>query len=797
MVMAFIQVIPDMFSHEKIDSLQRKLSSEENDSVRLEILNKIAWEFRVSNPSKSIQLIDSIIQIAKLKNIPTCLADAYNHLGVIHANVGDYSGAVDWILKGSNVSHEIGDSIGIAKSLNNLGVVYWHRNLFDKSLEYMNLSIGIHKRANRIEYVAIGYNNIGAIHKEKGDYDLAIEYLNQSTKLLNSVSDNIMMVKAKLNLAETYLLINKMEDALIQLDESEHLCKLTNNLFDYCEFHLIKGRYYEQIDNKKQAEISYLQSVKLSEIVKNIKIKSDALLKLGEFYHKVNDYKKGYDYQAKYHHLKDSISKAQDYILLSKMEAKDEFDEKLYRQSRISDYKARKQKAEIVYQKRIRNFLIIGLFFLIVLGLLSILNYRQKLKNAKILVAQRKEILLKNEILREQMEEDRMKTELLEIMNEENEILSLVAKETDNTVFILNPNGKIEWINEAFQRLSGFSPEEFKRKRGINIFDASSSKTITENFKKCLQSKMPVTYVSKTETKRKKAIWIHTTLTPVLNESNEVVRLIAIDADITKIKEVEEQIAIKNMETTWSLQYARKIQKALLPLNSYMQAIFPQHFVINLPQNIVSGDFYWVANKNNKRMAVVADSTGHGVPGAFMSLLGISSIQEIVAKIEDLEPTNILDQLREKIVYLLNYKYDDDYAADGLDIAICVIDDEKLILNYAGSNNPAFIIRDDVLIELKPDKYFIWDTKTNKKAFTLKTFELLPEDRIYMFTDGYSDQFGGEEDKKYSRRRLKKLLLDIYSLPLETQKDLLKMELKDWQGTNEQIDDIMVLAFEV
>ncbi len=98
---------------------------------------------------------------------------------------------------------------------------------------------------------------------------------------------------------------------------------------------------------------------------------------------------------------------------------------------------------------------------------------------------------------------------------------------------------------------------------------------------------------------------------------------------------------------------------------------------------------------------------------------------------------------------------------------------------------------------MKADKYFIWDDRTNNKDFTLKTFQLLPEDRIYMFTDGYSDQFGGEQDKKYSRRRLKKLLLDIYSLPLETQRDLLRMELKNWQGTNEQIDDIMVLAFEV
>ncbi|NJO91839.1 MAG: SpoIIE family protein phosphatase, partial [Chloroflexia bacterium] len=188
---------------------------------------------------------------------------------------------------------------------------------------------------------------------------------------------------------------------------------------------------------------------------------------------------------------------------------------------------------------------------------------------------------------------------------------------------------------------------------------------------------------------------------------------------------------------------------------------------------------------------------GHGVPAAFMSVLGISAIQEIVANIDILEPARILEKLRDKIVFLLNYQGDEANTLESLDIAICVIEEDNLMLNYAGSNSPAFVLRDDVLIEMKPDKYFIWDTRTNKKNYTLKTFQLAPGDRIYMFTDGFSDQFGGEQDKKYSRRRLKKLLIDIYSLPLETQKDLLNMELKNWQGTNEQIDDIMVLAFEI
>jgi len=787
----------ELYAHERTDSIQAVRIGQNDDSTRLQILNEVAWELRVTDPAAAIELIDSVIIIAKALNQPVYLADAYNHLGVIYANAGDYKGAVEWILKGNNISHDIDDSVGIAKAMNNMSLVYWHQNKLDKSLEYMNLSVGIHKRAHSLKYLGTGYNNLGNLYKELGDYDNAIKNLLLSIAYLDSSSNSIVKVKAKLNLAETYLAINKPQKALKELNESEKICKKTNNLADYCDFYIIKAKYFEKQNEFHLAEENFKKAIALANSLKNLKLKSKALDFLSQLYEKTNNFRDAYTAQKDFHKLQDSLTNMQNYLLLSKLEIQNEFDEKLDKQNKRNELKEQIQKAEIAYQKRVRDFLLIGLFFLLVLGFISILNYRQKLKSAKILASQRQEILLKNEALREQMEADRMKTELLEFINEENEILSLVAKETDNTVFILSPEGKIEWVNEAFHRLSGFTLEEFKRARGQNILDASSSIAIDQNLKRCISTKKPVSYASKTETKQNEDIWIHTTLTPILDENDQITRIIAIDADITKIKEAEEQLAIKNMEITWSLQYARRMQKALLPLGTYMRSIFPQHFVINLPQNIVSGDFFWVTNKNHQTLAAVADSTGHGVPGAFMSLLGISSLQEIVAKMEVLEPTVILEQLREKIMYLLHYNENTESTDDSLDIAVCVIDNDTKMMHYAGSNNSAFILRDDVLIELKPDKYFIWDPGTNKKAFTLKKLQLLSEDRVYMFTDGFSDQFGGDSDKKYSRRRLKKLLLDIYALPMETQKDLLHMELKNWQGQNEQIDDIMVLAFQV
>ncbi|MDF1549948.1 MAG: tetratricopeptide repeat protein [Bacteroidales bacterium] len=787
----------ELAAHEKINNLENYTIKSTKDTIDIETLNDIAWELRASDPARAINLIDSVIIRAKAENKYTILADAYNHLGVIYANAGDYKGAVEWILKGNNLSHEIGDSVGIAKAMNNMALIYWHRNMLDKSLEYLNLSLEIHKKSNSIKYLGIAYNNIGTIYKERGEFKKAIEYLNTSIRYLDSTSNHIIKIKAKFNLAESYLGLNMKKEALEELFEGENICQKTANMADCCDFYLIKGQYFESEQQYKQAEQFYKKAINLSDKINNFIIKSKALNQLSKLYVITKNFEKAYKMQDSYHKLKDSVNSMQNYILLSRLEVQNEFDEKLDKQTKRSELKEQMQKAEIAYQKRVRNFLLIGFFFFLLLAFIAILNYRQKLKSAKMLAIQRQEILMKNDALREQMEADRMKTELLEFINEENEILSLVAKETDNTVFILSPDGKIEWVNEAFHRLSGFTFEEFKRTRGKNILEASSSEAISENLRKCINTKKPVSYASKTETKHKEDIWIHTTLTPVLNENDEITRIIAIDADITKIKEAEEQIALKNQEITWSLQYARRMQKALLPLESYLTSLFPQHFVINLPQTIVSGDFYWVTQKNEQTLAAVADSTGHGVPGAFMSLLGISALQEVAGKMDELEPAKILEQLREKIIYLLHYHDNVESTEDSLDIALCVINNRTKVMNYAGSNNSAFILRDDVLIELKPDKYFIWDSETNQKAFTLKTFQLLAEDRIYMFTDGFSDQFGGESDKKYSRRRLKKLLLDIYTLPMETQKDLLHMELENWQGKNEQIDDIMVLAFQV
>lgn len=784
-------------ANEKLNPFHEVSLSPVNDSSELERLNEIAWLLRNSDPNKSVQILDSIIKLAKEKHLNNSLATAYNSLGILYASAGDYESANNCILKGYNLFFQEKNELGLGKSLDNMAVVYYYQHQVDKSLEILNHAIEIYKKSNQVGRIGLSYFSIGNIYKEKGEYKKAQEYYNKSLNYLESAKDKKAKIEVLISIAELNMLKNELDKASNQLNEIEHLCIQLNDLKECCLFYHLRGDL--NLANKlyTEAENDYFKVLVIAQQLNDIKLRIQSIHKIIELYKEKQDYRTAFKFQNQYHHLKDSLSKVQNYMLLSKIELQDEYDEKLAQQNRRNEIKKESQQSEISYQKRISVILLNGLVFLIIFGILAFINYRQKLKNARMLANQRQEILLKNEALRQQMQEDRQKTEIIEFINHENELLSVVAKETDNTVFILSPNGTIEWVNEAFQRLSGFTLEEFKKIRGSRIQDASLSETINENLLKCISSKKPVKYISKTWKKNKKTIWIHTTLTPLLDENNEVVRLIAIDSDITKLKEVEDEIAKKNSEITSSLEYARRIQNSLLPPFAELDTIFMEYFIINLPQSIVSGDFYWAAQKNGKTLAIVADSTGHGVPGAFMSLLGISSLQEIVYKMEFLDPVLILEQLREKIVSLLHYGSNHVSSSESWDIAVCVIDQNSHVMQYAGSNNSVIILRDDVLIELKPDKFFVWDEQANYKEFAQQSIDIQPTDKVYLFTDGFSDQFGGEDDKKFSRRKLKKLLLDIYTLPMESQKDILSMVLKDWKGDNEQVDDIMVLAFQV
>lgn len=283
-------------------------------------------------------------------------------------------------------------------------------------------------------------------------------------------------------------------------------------------------------------------------------------------------------------------------------------------------------------------------------------------------------------------------------------------------------------------------------------------------------------------------------------------------AEIVRQKEHIEEI---HHEVSKSIEYAQRIQVSILPDPEILNAKYPEYFVFFRPRDIVSGDFYWWAQADNSTIIAVADCTGHGVPGAFMSILGISSLREIVLKELITEPGQILDQLRREIIKSLRQKGDYGEQKDGMDIAVISIDNQSGLINFAGANNPLYIISDrdigsDIpeiritvsekgryrLHEIKPDRMPI-GIYQRMNDFTCHKIKLNKGDMLYMFSDGFADQFGGQQNKKFSYKSLKELLLQNASLPMPDQKEAARLAYEKWMGEYMQIDDVVLFGIRI
>ena len=282
-----------------------------------------------------------------------------------------------------------------------------------------------------------------------------------------------------------------------------------------------------------------------------------------------------------------------------------------------------------------------------------------------------------------------------------------------------------------------------------------------------------------------------------------VIRIFNID--ITQIKEAEGIIREKNKDITDSIIYAKKIQESILPQLNILHTQFSNSFVFYQPKDIVSGDFYWFTLAGDSKQTTnetqlpyliiaAADCTGHGVPGAFMSMVGTNLLSHIVLEGEIKKPSDALTELDRRIKKALKQEDEQTESRDGMDIALCSINKEKHILHYAGANRPLLIIRDRKLIEYTPTKLPIGGRHTEDKFFQNHTIELCKGDCIYMFTDGYCDQFGGPNGKKFMKKKFYELLLNVSSENMQKQKNIIDEAINNWKGLMEQTDDMLVIG---
>jgi PAS domain S-box-containing protein len=422
--------------------------------------------------------------------------------------------------------------------------------------------------------------------------------------------------------------------------------------------------------------------------------------------------------------------------------------------------------------------------------------------------------LAQKEILKQQ-EELKFKSEELEKSNKELEKLSIVASETDNAIAILDHKGNYVWINEGYTRLYGFTYDELVKEKDRHFIGTNSNLNLNDLASIWYGDGTAIIYESLIEKRGGEKVWTQTTLTPIMDDLGEIKMLIAIDSDITKLKLAEEkieaqkaeieaqrdlainqrdEISVQKQEIIDSIIYAKRIQNAILPTTQKINEIFDNYFLINRPRDIVSGDFYWFSETDKFKLAAIADCTGHGVPGAFMSIIGITFLNEIVISTNELKANEILNQLRKYVISSLKQTGKEGETRDGMDISIIIYNKQTKNLQYAGANNSIFLVRNKELVEYKADKMPISIHRLADQSFTNNNIEIKDNDLVYLLTDGFADQFGGLKGKKYKIHNFKNLLLSISDLELNEQKRILNKSLDDWKGRLEQVDDILVLG---
>ncbi len=460
-----------------------------------------------------------------------------------------------------------------------------------------------------------------------------------------------------------------------------------------------------------------------------------------------------------------------------------------------------------------KGIIFISIIFIIVFLILSIVIWRALTQNRRIT----RQLKSKNIEIEQQKDELSKQALQLEDFNKELQKLSLVASKTDNSVIIMDKNTNFEWVNPGFTRLYGFTLQLLMQEKGPSLLDASAENTNEKRklIEKSIKNKKTVIYQSKNYTRKGDVIWVQTSLTPVLDENDNVVKLIAIESDITKLKEQEHQIKQVNEELQMqkaelqaqkdlleevnnqikdSINYALTIQHAILPLDKDITNNFT-HFIIYLPRDIVSGDFYWFANplENTYFMATV-DCTGHGVPGAFMSLISSRMLDEIVSIQKIFEPKDILASLNRMVVNSLSQESSNN--RDGMDMALVKVVRklEEITVTFAGAKRPLiYYQRGRELKVIKGNRRSIGGVLAIYSDFDYEQQEITlhKNDIIYLSSDGMIDQ-NNRDRKRLGTPRFLKLLDRVKDLPLTEQKIKIFSEFNKFKGDEEQRDDITV-----
>jgi serine phosphatase RsbU (regulator of sigma subunit)/Flp pilus assembly protein TadD len=735
-----------------LDSLQIELKKAQRDTTKCKILNLlIEGENDLSVWARyNDELYD--LSIKNLKGIQGTtsekqtymdyLSDALNNKGVI-LEIEDRN---DEALKKYKLSLKIieisrGSKYKIAKAvcLNNIGYIYNKQGDLDTALSFYNESLKLRTEANHQLGIAESYDNIGGIYRAKGDLVKAIYYNNKSLLIREKIGDPYSLAISYQNLSFLYDSQGDIHKSKEFLDKSIKLRESINDIegLSYCYNNLA---FYYKVKSKFDSSLFFLgKSLKLRRQLNEISGEIECLNNIGTVYLDIDDFEQAEIFLLNALALLDQVEnpdqESSTYVNLGHLYLeKKQFVKAL-------DYT---KKADIIARR---------------------IGYSDILKDAS---EQLSHIYMAMGNYKMAFEKYHVFIEMRDSLNNLETQKSIIKQQTN---YEYEKKKAIDdRLHDLEIRQSKEKASAQKTKQNIIIASVSVVLILVAVFSVFLYNRFKVTQRQK-----------------------EVIEL--------KEKETHAQKEIieeKHKEITDSINYAERIQRSFLASNELLdENLQPaNYFVFFKPKDVVSGDFYWASKLKNGNFALVtADSTGHGVPGAIMSLLNITSLEKAIESTSN--PSEILELTRRTIIERLKKDGSIEGGKDGMDCSLISFNRAESQLEIAAAHNPVWVIRNHELIEVKPDKMPVGKHDRDQDSFTLHTLDLLEGDIIYAITDGYPDQFGGEKGKKFMSKNLKELLKSNAHLPMTDQKVVLEKTFSDWVGDLEQVDDVTIVGIRI
>ncbi len=716
---------------------------------------KLEQQYRNNQPDSALFFITKAYQISKKEHFDTLLLSAYNGLAIFYKLQGKKDTTLYFFKKSLKLAVQLKDSLGLSSAYNNLGVFYDDIGDQSNALSFFFKTLHLSEALNDSSGIALSYNNIGLIHYKLSNFKKAKSYYEKSLEIRKQINDTDGVALLYNNLGILYYFDDKPQECIDYFKKAAAIWKSSNNIRQTAMVFSNIGELYYEI-GIYQSAMNYLEESR-------------------DIYHKLNDIN-GELYSLN---------------ILGQVYAEWGNNKKAI-ESYLSAYK----KAEQVNAKNDLASIAYNLF-----------EVYQKQKKFELsnkylsLYTEYKDSLMtieKNKTMQElnTKYETQKKEQELQLQNKEIEILNNKDKLSQaeiNKQKILNTSLIIGVILILIVILLFIRQNRIRRK---------NNDLLRKKNEEILKQKEQII-----ETNEE------------LNQQNEEIltQRDEIEAQRDMVYFQKEEIELVHEHVSKSINYAERIQNSILPSKEILNQYFSDSFVFFNPRDIVSGDFYWWAHLEGQTVVTAVDSTGHGVPGAFMSMLGMSFLKEIVVKEYITHPGVILRKLRKEIVATLKQKGEIGEQKDGMDMALISYNHKTQILQYAGANNPLYIISDrDIegyscteglstnekkkFYEIKPNKMpiAIYD-KMDK--FTTHEIKLTKGDQLYLFSDGFADQFGGTKGKKFKYKPFKNLLLQNANLSMSEQQRVLNNALKNWmlngKSIEEQVDDIVVVGIRI